>query len=366
MTTLPKSTDVEMPEGVTLYDPDDYDTQRNLMYDSIKQSFQETYPASYGGVRLELQDVDYDGPERYTRAEQKKALLTNGTLTRRLRGTMRLIDEATGDVLDERKTTLMRVPVLTDRGTYIHNGNEIGAIRQARLMPGVYTRRQSNGELESMFNARVGTGRAFRVGLESRTGQYRLKVSQSNLHLYSLLKDLGVPDEQLEKSWGPSLLKLNQDKYDSRTLDKAYKKMVHEFRRDPNATQEEKAAAVRAALEEIQISKKVAQRNLPNWFDHSKAAFWKEAAEVKLVVEQLVDDGYIKRASFTEPELDAVVAFLNQHHQANLPTQGTVAEKEEAIVAFVSGNSDTNYLLSQTAQKGLASVRDQNDFLPEI
>jgi DNA-directed RNA polymerase beta subunit len=366
MTTLPKPQEPEHPPGVTLYDHDDYDTQRQLMYDNVKQSFAETYPASYGGVRLELNDLDYDGPEHFTRAEQKQALLTNGTLTRRLRGTMRLIDEDTGETLDERKTTLMKVPVLTDRGTYIHNGNEIGAIRQARLIPGVYTRRQANGELESMFNARVGTGRAFRVGLESKTGQYRMKVAQSNLHLYSLLKDLGVPDEQLEKSWGPSMLKINQSKYDSQTLDRAYKKMVHEFRRDPNASKEDKAAAVRSALEEIQISKKVAQKNLPNWFDHSKSAFWKEAAEVKPIVTELMDQTYIKKASFTEPELDAVITFLNTNHTANLPTQASVPEKEEAVIAFVSGNSDTNYLLAQTAQKGLDSVRDQNDFLPKI
>jgi DNA-directed RNA polymerase beta subunit len=270
---MPAPEEIEMPPNVKLRDFSDFDTARTDIYDRTKKALVDSYPMSWGGVRMEVADVDYDGPENFTLEEQKKALLEERHLSRRLRGTVRLFDEKTGDMLDENKVSLMRVPYLTNRGTFIHGGNEYTTIMQSRLLPGVYTRRQNNGNLETQFNLKQSRG-AFRVGFEPDTTQYRLKLGQANMHMYSLLKDLGVPDERLKKMWGDEIFSANAAKYDSRVFDKAYERLVPARMRSADASREDKVKAVRMSLDDAQVNAKVISKNLPNLFSMSKSAEW--------------------------------------------------------------------------------------------
>lgn len=251
----------EPPPGVELTQWDDYPKKRKQIMISAKEALQSSFPQSYGGVRVELHDLDYDNPKEFTLAEQKLALLQDKHLNHRLKGTLRLFDEKTGEKLDEVRQTLMRTPYLTDRGTFIHNGSDITSTSQARLMPGVYTRRKENGSTEAHINARRGSGQSFRVSLEPDTGLFKMDIGQSSLRLYSLLKDIGVSDEQLEKSWGKDLLNSNRDAYDSRVFDKAYARLVR--RPDPKATREQKVAAIHEALKATRVDRSVVKRNLP-------------------------------------------------------------------------------------------------------
>jgi DNA-directed RNA polymerase beta subunit len=218
--------DAELPEGVELRDLNDYRTLRGSIFGGVQKAFQTAFPISYGGTRMEVDNVRYDDEKDYTLAEQKKAILEDKYLTRKLKGTVRLYDEESGEMLDERDMPLMRVPWLTERNTFIHNGSEYATIMQSRLLPGVYTRRQNNGHLETQFNARPGAGKGFRIGFEPDTAQYRLRIAQANLHMYSLLKDLGIPDEELRGRWGDEVFEANKRKYDARVFDKAYQRLV--------------------------------------------------------------------------------------------------------------------------------------------
>lgn len=264
----------EVPEGVSLFDPHDYGAQRTQMFEYAKEALSSRFPKSHNGVRLELHNLDYKDPEHISLADQRKALLSDKYLVRRLRGTIRLVDESTGDVLDEKEQTLMRVPYLTDRGTYIHGGNEYSSIMQARLLPGAYTRRQTNEGLETQFNPRVGTGRQFRISLDPETSQYKMRVGQAQLHLYSLLKDLGTTDEDLEGRWGPEVLTANAAKYDSRNLDKAYDRLVASYNKKAGASREDKLESVRAAIDAAEFHKRSLSYTLPNLRQRDKAAAW--------------------------------------------------------------------------------------------
>jgi len=203
------------PDGVTLRDPEDSNAIRQDIEDSVMRSMDRYVNGySYGGVRVQLKNLKYVGPENFTKAEQQEALMSDRLLHRRLRGTMELVDEETNKVLDKRDNlTLARVPFLTERGTFIDNGSEFSPVMQSRLLPGAYTRRRDNGELETHFNVRPGTGSAMRVTFDPSTAQYRLKVGSSNLHAYSVFRDLGVSDEELERRWGPEILEANKAKY---------------------------------------------------------------------------------------------------------------------------------------------------------
>lgn len=274
------SDDTQAPPGVTLRDPEDMPTWRHAIFDGVKNSLESVFPQSYGGVQLHVKDLHYADPEHYDLATQKHALLHDKYLSRRLKGTVTLVDDVSGKPIEEKTLTLMRVPYLTERGTFLHNGSEYTSSAQLRLLPGAYTRRQESGELETQFNVRSGTGNAFRVGFEPESAQYKLKIQQANLHLYSLLHDIGIPDEKLEKSWGKDILELNRRKYDSRVFDKAYERLVMKNNKKPEHTREDKARLIREALDASMINKRVAQANLPSMFSMEKSAAWlKEAAE---------------------------------------------------------------------------------------
>jgi len=267
------------PEGVELRALHDYGKLRQQTYDGVREAVIESFPQSYNGYRMEVSDVDYEGPENATYEEQKKAILQNKFLARKLRGTVRLVDEKTGELLDEQRLSLMRVPMITDRGSTIHGGNEYYSIMQERLLPGIYTRRQENGGLETQVNPRPTTGRDMRIGFDPETQQYRLKVQTSDLHLYSLLKDLGHDDDDLRKRWGDELFEANSGKYDARVFEKAFQKLVPpRMRKDkPEYSREEKVQLIREAFDRVEVNRRVAERNMPGMFNRKVAAQWAAA-----------------------------------------------------------------------------------------
>lgn len=327
-----------LPEGVELRDPGDFGSLRGSIYNGMKEEMAAAFPLSYGGVRLELGDVDYEDPDDIDNNAQKEALLTGKFLARRLRGTFRLFDEKTGDLLEERRTTLMRVPHLTDRGTFMHNGSEYTSMAQARLLPGVYTRKKSNGEFNTHFNVARGTGNSFYVRLEPETALYKLDIGQSQLRLYSLLHDIGVSDEELERSWGPEVLEANKKAYDPRVLDKAYARLVKKAK--PEASREEKIEAIKQAFESMRINKRVAQKNLPNLFDRTKAAAWAEAGRewqkqagqraVANLAQELAADG-----DLSIQDLREIAGELNARYGAEIDLGWSKADLQREIHAFV-------------------------------
>ena len=287
-----------LPNGVELRDFEDQSTIRKSIFDGVRDEFKNRFPYTHGGVRLELIDEPhYVDPESYTPNEQNEAILNDRFLSRRLRGGIRAVDEKTGDVLDEKSNvTFMKVPYWTERGSIIHGGNEYTHINQARLIPGVYSRRQANGDLETQFNVRPGSGKRMNLTVNPGDMQYRLRVGGSNLHLYSLLHDLGVPESQLEKSWGKDVLTGNQGKYDKRVLPKAYAKLVAPRHRIPNPTAADMSEAIREALSETLVNKEVMRMNLPNLLDREKAAYWVEAQTEDIHSNQILQ---VKAASLT-------------------------------------------------------------------
>lgn len=320
-------TDV-VPHGVDLIDWDDFPKQRKMIFDGVKDSFGKQFPQSFNGVRLEVHDLDYKDPENYSMEDQKKALMENKFLHRRLRGTYRLYDEKTGDLLDQREATMMRVPYLTDRGTFIHNGSEYVTFRQARLLPGAYTRRKTNGELETHFNAKRGTGHSFRVRLEPETGLFKIDIGQSNLRLYSLLKDLGVPDDDLEKRWGKDLLETNKRSYDARVFEKAYNRLVRNP--VPDLPREHKAKAISDALSATKLDHDVMQRTLPNLYNQKIATSWQNQT---LPLPAPAAQAPQPKTDFDKSDFILLADFLNERYQAGIPLDAP----SEELVSMIMG-----------------------------
>lgn len=250
------------------WDPMDHVGMRKRIEEGTLKEWSRALPAEYGGVRLEAKNLRFAGKEDFTLKEQKKAWMENRELGRALKADLELYDRETGELLDSKPDlTLMKIPHYTNRGTFVYNGNNYTASHQARLIPGAYTRRQENGGLQVQVNTRTGTGKTFRVGLEPDTGQFRLKVAGSDLHLYSVLKDAGVSEEELRDAWGEEILEINKRKYDARAKTKAFQKFVPRYVQDQAQDDTDRGALLMDALNKAQISKKVMARTL--------AAYWK-------------------------------------------------------------------------------------------
>lgn len=246
------------------YAPYEFDKIRKSLNTKVLSSLEKSFPLDYGGVRLELKNVKYDD-KPYSLKDQKQARLSDKYLSKPIKGDLYLYDSKSNQLLDKLENkTIMNVPYYTNRGTFIHNGNEYTTLKQSRLRPGIYSRKKANGELESQFNIKRGTGVGYRVTLEPSTGIYRLNISQSNVPLYSVLHDLGVSDEELKEAWGEDLFNRNKAKYDARSLDKVYSKLVMARNRNPNATREEKIEGLKKAFDDQRVERKILNRNLFN------------------------------------------------------------------------------------------------------
>lgn len=248
-----------VPQGVKLRSFTDAPATRAAIMDSVLDAVKNRFPIEDDDVRLELKDVKYEGPTSYTLEQQKQALLNNRRLGCSIAGTWRLTDKHTGQVLDERRDGVIRVPYYTDRGTIINNGNEYTVISQARLSPGVYVRRKQNGELESQFN--VANGLGFRIGLDKATGALNMSVGQGHIPLYPVLKALGISDDDMRKSWGKEVTSINIGKYDPRAIEKLYNRYAGR-RADKNLSEPEKVAFIKDALQNSGLDPDVVVRTL--------------------------------------------------------------------------------------------------------
>lgn len=141
-------------------------------------------------------DVDVDDIH-----EQKRARLRGKTWSTGVYGNIDLVDNATGKVVDSADgIKLLSLPKITRRYSYIIEGSEYQADNQWRLKSGVYAREKANGELETQFN--LAKGRGFRMGFEPPKRRFQISYGTANIPLLPVLQALGVPDEQIRKSWG--------------------------------------------------------------------------------------------------------------------------------------------------------------------
>ena len=241
---------------------DDTDKIRSNIGTKVLKSLKNSFPLEWGGVRLEIGNLKYDNDKRYSLKEQKDALMNDRYLTTPIKGDVYLYDANSNQLIDSLKgKTLMNVPYYTQRGTFIHNGNEYSTLKQMRLRPGVYSRRKANGELETQFNIERGTGQGYRITLEPSTGIYKFNIGQSSTNLYSLLHDMGVSDKELREAWGDDIFERNRKKYDARGLEKVYNKMVKN-RSGEKKNRAQMGEELKQAFEDQKIHADVRKMNL--------------------------------------------------------------------------------------------------------
>lgn len=228
---------------------------RKLIYANVLAAAQKIEPATNPRHSLHVENVRWQGPEDYSIADQKQAVLSHGTLARNLVGNFVLRDAA-GQELARRNTQLAKVPYLTDRGTFIVGGNEYTMAHQMRLRPGIFARRKQNGELESHVNVSKGLGH--RLYMDPETGVFRVSIGQAKIPLVPLLRAMGATDSQLREGWGNELAAANMQHDDPQAINKLYQKL---YRHGVDA-EPERRAAVAKAFQEMTLDPDVTKRTL--------------------------------------------------------------------------------------------------------
>jgi len=193
-----------------LYRLDDYGAIRSIIFDNVKDAVSRRYPLRNERYTLGLEDVDYDDPEDIGVDEQKRLLLEGKSSARRLRGSWVLRDAGTDKVISKtRRMTLMRVPRITDRGTFIRNGREYCIGNIMRLEPGVYCKKKPD-EISAQFNIKQGTGPGFNMVMNPKTGVFNIRRGTTNAPAYTVLHDMGVKDEEMRAAWGDDIFEANR------------------------------------------------------------------------------------------------------------------------------------------------------------
>ena len=229
------------PASPSLYAFGDVGSVREAMFNNVQRAFAERFPLSNQRYTLNLDNLKYRAPKQFKKKDQKRAIMRGQTLGWNLVGDWSLVDNESGKTIDQTKSRLIaQVPYMTERGTFVFNGNEYTVASQMRLRPGIYSRVKDNGIIESHFNVKGGTGRSFRVYMEPDTGVFRANVGQANLKLYPILKAMGIDDRVLNEQWGRDLLQANQAAADPRAVQRAYHKLVRQEpeKEDPQLTKE--------------------------------------------------------------------------------------------------------------------------------
>ena len=235
----------------------DAKTTRKLIYDNTLKAAQELEPVTNPRHTLRLMDVAYHGPEDFSIEEQKRALLSRGTLARKLQGTWVLSDTTTGQELARKRSTIATVPHLLDRGTFLINGNDYGTAHQQRLLPGAYARRQANGELESHVNVAKGLGH--RIYLNPEKGVFNLHVGQANIPLMPLMRAMGATDAELRAAWGNKLTAANMQANDPQAINKLYARMTYN---GTAADEQSKKQAILDAFHKMELDPFVSKHTL--------------------------------------------------------------------------------------------------------
>lgn len=240
---------------------DDIPAIRRNIYDQTLDAATRMAPITNQLHTLTLKDPHYADGDTFSIQNRKDAILQGRTLGRRLRGTWELADNATGQVLDRRTSTLAVIPHLTDHGTFILNGSAYTLAHQSRLRPGIYARKRASGETEAHVNVLPGSSlQTHRIVLDPESGILKLNVRQAEMPLLPYLRALGATDQQLRASWGDEVLRTNAPVDHPRHLARIYERLLSrpEAGLEPAQQQE----ALRKAVQDTKLDTSVMGRTL--------------------------------------------------------------------------------------------------------
>ena len=136
-----------------------------------------------------------------------------GTFSVPMYATLELQDSK-GKKLDRKKVMVAKVPLVTQRLTYILGGREYQVTSQFRRMPGVYTRVSDRGEVQGVIVGAMGERSGqIKMSLDPATYDITIKPVKSSdrkISVYDLLRAADKTDQEIASKWGKDMVAANK------------------------------------------------------------------------------------------------------------------------------------------------------------
>jgi DNA-directed RNA polymerase subunit beta' len=230
--------------------------------DQTLEALKTHFPIKGSTHTVELASLSVgDGLDPDDIRQQHKAKVEGGSFAVPVHGHLRLIENSTGNVVDEKKLRLVDLPQMTSRYSYIVGGKEYQVSNQWQLKPGAYTHRGKDGQLKTQFN--VVNKSPLALSLHPESGGVKMEYRSAELPVYPMLRALGVTDTEVEKRLGKDFLAANKgargesgaiaqfyksstkkDAPDEHTALKHFVDQMADSKLDPTATKHTLGAAV--------------------------------------------------------------------------------------------------------------------------
>lgn len=225
---------------------------------ALMNGIQRQFPIENDNYRLIIDNI-HAVKKEYDHNDEKDAILKSRSLTYPIRGDISLVNKHTNNVVDkETGFSLMDSFPLTKKHALVYKGNNYSVANQLQLLPGIYTRRKGNGELESHINTE--TGRSFSITLDPLTGIFYAIIDSARSPIAPLLIDVfNIPSSEVIKYVPKEIWKNNVLSYDgneAKQLNWLYTKLVSTSLQKAGSTKEEMIATLRSSMEGAKLSER--------------------------------------------------------------------------------------------------------------
>ena len=288
-----------------------------------------TFPIEDGNFRIEVEDA-YVDKKYFDHKDEKEAILSGSSLTYPVKGTVKMYDKNTGDLVDTVKNfNLADTYALTGKHSMIYRGNNYAAANLIVRRPGVYTRSRDNGELESDFN--TSTGSNFSIYLDPRTYVFNIRAGgtkSAGVPLFPIMdRVFGIGEASFATFLDRDILKANVDAgrgKEVKTITNLYGKMVNKRFQNKALSIEEKAEALREAFKNSGLDVMTTEATLGRKFTHVEADTIIRAVK-NLVEIQKGERQEDARDSLQFKRVQNLPDFIGSHfHKGSTEVTGTV------------------------------------------
>jgi DNA-directed RNA polymerase beta subunit len=177
------------------------------LLNNVHGVFNEFFPYERGDYKFEVKDIKVEEPSISYEAQQS-AFLNDDSIEAKVKGTVEVYHKGTL-VKTHKDTVLTRVPYPTERGSYIAGGNEMVVLNRMQMRNGVYIHPMRDVSHTQMITAEARAGhQRFTINFDTNRAKIKIeglsmdhgKTSPGSVDVVSLLKFLGVSDEQIKQS----------------------------------------------------------------------------------------------------------------------------------------------------------------------
>jgi len=211
---------------------------RKDIIEKAVQSIKENFPIKTNLGSLEVEDVRVVDKE-YSLKDEKAAKIAREHLTIPIKGRVILKDKD-GNVLDESTRTIVKVPYLTGRHSFIFGGNEYTYGNMLRMKPGVLLYKHGADDIRAMFN--LEKGRNFNLEFSPDTGKFTIRYGTKGVPLFAALHALDYDPSQLKSIIGNDLYERNKIKDIDKHIETLYEQLYPDFMRQHDTIEAKKQA----------------------------------------------------------------------------------------------------------------------------